>query len=443
MNTPRLTRRTFITVAGTGAVWLTTGCRGDDPGAAPTTSPLAASPSTSPVTSAPIATSPTTTVPVTSAPVTTAVPAATVSDRVLVLVQLLGGNDGLNTLVPLDGRYRDARPTIAVADGGLLPLAGLDGYGLHPGLASLAPLWDAGALAIAAGVGFDGQTRSHFDSRDVWWRAGAPAGADGWLARWLEAAAVDRPDDPLEALALGAGPRALAGSAASAVTDPADTALRIPAGVDAATYETFLLATSQASPGESPTQAAARTAAVAALSTSKVLAEVVEPAGGEPTDGGTPDLAVQLSTAAALISARPGLRIVTVGIEGFDTHAGQPDVHAALLTTLAESVSGFWSALGPDDRARTMLLTTSEFGRRVAQNGSLGTDHGRAGVQFVLGGGVRGGQLIGAHDLAGIQDGDLPITVPADDVFADALRWLGGPVDEVLGTDPPATGLLA
>ncbi len=359
----------------------------------------------------------------------------------LVLVQLLGGNDALNTLVPSDGRYRDARPNLALSEGSLLRWT--DDVAVHPSLAPLESLWTSVELAMAAGVGFEGQNRSHFDSRDLWWRASADPNADGWLARWIEQAAIDRADEPMEAIALGAGPRALAGSSASAISDPNQIGFEAPAGVDQAAFEEFLLATSSPSAGDSPLLAQARAALPAALSAQKILAEAIESTANDPY-GDEPDvaLAAQLNAASSLIRTRPGLRVVTVGIEGFDTHADQLDVHADLLGDVATSLAGFWSGLGDEHRERTLVMTTSEFGRRVAENGSAGTDHGRAGLQFVLGGGVEGGQVIGEQRLDALEDGDLAISVPADDLYAEALRWLGGPADAVLGSVRPSTGLL-
>ncbi len=405
-----VTRRRFLTIGGASAMWLATGCRGQE-------------------LSAPAST-------------TTSMPAP--SDRVLVLVQLLGGNDPLNTLIPFDGHYRDARPSVAVDESEVLALTGRTDLGLHPSLAPLLPRWDDGSMALVAGVGFDDQTRSHFESRDVWWRGTSDASADGWLARWMDAAAIDQPDEPLEAIALGAGPRALSGSAAAAVNDPSDFRLDPPPGMSVTDFETFLLAVSQGSMTEGALLQAARGALPLALSTQKIIDDVGDADAGDAyANQNTAALELQLQVAADLITTRPGLRIVTVGIEGFDTHADQLDTHASLLDQVAGSLAGFWDSLGPDDRERCLVMSTTEFGRRVAENGSGGTDHGRASTQLLLGGGVNGGQVAGGYEFGSLEDGDLPIAVNAIDLYADALRWLGGPVDEVLSTEPPSTGLIS
>jgi uncharacterized protein (DUF1501 family) len=406
-------------------MWLVVGCREGESIAIPTS---------------------TTTPSTTTTPLLTLPPPASstaASDRVLVLVQLLGGNDPLNTLVPSDGRYRDARPSVALDENDVLPLSGRPDLALHPSLAPLLPRWDDGTMAVVAGVGFDDQTRSHFESRDVWWRGTSDASADGWLARWMDAAAIDQPDDPLEAIALGAGPRALAGSNTAAVNDPSDFRLDPPPDMTVADYETFLLAVSQGSMSEGALLRSARGAVPLALSTQKIIADIGDlDAGDAYADRNAADLDLQLRVAADLIATRPGLRVVTVGIEGFDTHANQLATHANLLDQVARSLADFWEALGPADQQRSLVMTTTEFGRRVAENGSNGTDHGRASTQFLLGGGVVGGQVAGGYELASLVDGDLPIAVKAVDLYADALRWLGGPVDEVLGSEPQSTGLV-
>lgn len=422
---PEVTRRRFLTIGGASAVWLVAGCREGESISIPTS---------------------TTTPPTTTTPLLTLPPPATsaaASDRVLVLVQLLGGNDPLNTLVPSDGRYRDARPSVALDENDLLSLSGRTDLSLHPSLSPLLPRWDDASMALVAGVGFDDQTRSHFESRDVWWRGTSDAAADGWLARWMEAAAIDQPDEPLEAIALGAGPRALAGSNSAAVNDPSDFRLDPPPNMSVADYETFLLAVSQGSMSEGALLRSARGAVPLALSTQKIIDDIGDLTAGDAyAERNSAALGLQLQVAADLITARPGLRVVTVGIEGFDTHADQLATHAGLLDQVARSLSNFWEALGSADQERCLVMTTTEFGRRVSENGSNGTDHGRASTQLFLGGGVVGGQVAGGYELGSLVDGDLPIAVNAVDLYADALRWLGGPVDEVLGSEPPSTGLV-
>jgi uncharacterized protein (DUF1501 family) len=141
-----------------------------------------------------------------------------------------------------------------------------------------------------------------------------------------------------------------------------------------------------------------------------------------------------LRTAAGIIDLGIGTRVITVGISGFDTHANQATTHADLLADVAAGIAGFFAQLdATGHRAEVMLITTSEFGRRVGQNGSDGTDHGKAGAQFLLGPTVNGGQVVGELDLINLINGDVPTTVDTRSLYSAALDWLGGPTDELLG----------
>jgi uncharacterized protein (DUF1501 family) len=348
-------------------------------------------------------------------------------ERVLVVVQLSGGNDALNTLVPLDGRYHDARPSLAVADGGLVAMTGTTAYGLHPSFASWKPLLAAGRIAALAGIGFEHPDRSHFVALAEWWAGGEQPGSAGWLGRYLDATAGAH-DSPLRAVALGGGTPALTAehSVATVVNDVAGFALRAPRAVDRASLV-------RAWEGLGPSYAAAGDA----VDTFQQLATTGRGAtdsgpvakGGGGREGELVDL---LAAAAALIHEEPAVRVIQVMGGGFDTHAAQADTQARLLTDLADGVAGFFTALaGSGDDARVMLVTVSEFGRRVAENGSGGTDHGKAGVQFVVGPAVKGG-VYGQYDLGALDDGDLPPRVDPGSLYTLALDWLGAPVEEIL-----------
>ena len=423
----RLTRRSFLTGAGAlvgmgGAasiVWLAP--RDLDRAAITTTTgaPRSSSTTTDPTTTTTLPTSSSTAV----APV---LPGA--HDRVLVVVQLGGGNDGLNTLVPTDGRYHDLRPTLAVADDGLVALPGTEAYGLNPAMAPLLPLLAAGQVAALAGIGYPHPTRSHFAALDDWW-SGTPGAASttGWLGRWLDHGGAT---DPLTAVALGSGAPALVGSHVrpTVVLSPAAFRARGPKGSK--------LPLTAVGPAIADTGAAARyRAAVAdagsAVDTFATLSSAGDDAelGGEGSDG---EITSGLATAAHLIAREPTTRIVQVAVGGFDTHAGQRVEQDRLLGDLAAGIASFFAALaeGGHDQ-RVLLVTVSEFGRRAAENGSGGTDHGKAGVQFAVGPGVRGG-LYGGLDLAHLDDGDVAAQIDVRSLYTDALTWLGGPVDGVL-----------
>ena len=147
--------------------------------------------------------------------------------------------------------------------------------------------------------------------------------------------------------------------------------------------------------------------------------------------------------AARRIVLKIGTRVITVGMGGFDTHADQADRHDQLLTDLGEGIAGFLERIDADGHGDdVMLLTTTEFGRRVGENGSGGTDHGNGGLQFLFGPTVRGATTVGEFDLAGLDRGDLPTVVDTRSVYSVALDWLGGPTDEILDGPHDRLGLV-
>jgi len=361
--------------------------------------------------------------------------------RVLVVVQLGGGNDALNTVVPHDGRYHDLRPQLAIADDKLVALSGETSVGLHPALQPLVPLWDAHQLALIPGVGFATDSRSHFASLDTWWTASPDHKLQtGWLGRWLDAtgaAAVN----PLAAISLGSDAvNALASehSQVTAVNDLNAFELTSPSGLDGARLVEALTATASPAQAE-PLLAQAQRSVTSALRAVDVLSRAgvnaAAPAATEDEDDvgdTTGPLTAGLDAAANLIDLELATRVLLVSGNGFDTHADQLDQHERLLDDLAKGVSGFFSTLEQKGHAdRVVVMTTSEFGRRAAENGSNGTDHGLGGVQFLIGPAVRGG-LHGNVDIGHLTDGDLPVQTDARSMYAAALDWLGGPSSELL-----------
>lgn len=379
-------------------------------------------------------------------------------NRVLVVLQLAGGNDGLNALVPVDGRYHDARPSLAVADADLVALAGTTSYGLAPALAPLASHWAAGRLVAVDGVGFPDQTRSHFRAMDTWWSATpGTQSATGWLGRWLDATGAT--PDPLRAIALGAGSPALVGerSVATVVLDPAGFALAAPKGADADRITKAFLATSAPLAGD-PWLAAAQQAVPETTDAVDRLAGAIAAASANPGSGtgvtssttrrqagaGTGDtFTALLDVAAGVVDLHLGTQVIMVTVSGFDTHTDQATRQPELLTDLATGLDRFLGRVQQQGRGdEVLVLTTSEFGRRVGENGS-GTDHGNGGVLFLAGAGVQGGRVVGAADLEHLVDGDVPSTLDARSAYAAALDWLGGPTDDVLGGSFDRLGLVS
>lgn len=356
--------------------------------------------------------------------------------RVLVVLQIAGGNDGLNTVVPYtDGAYYDARPELAIAPEVVLPLD--DRTALHPGLAGVKTLYDRGDAAIVLGAGYPHPNRSHFASMDVWHTASTGGLSDtGWLGRLLDATRHEQ-DSLWRAANVGAAaPRSLMSHdsfvpSLSSVpayvvqTDPrhpAEGDRRLTAWLQLYSHQAAALATQAEYGGQ--LALVSETGLQAYQSTIELDAATSDyaPAVDYPD---TP-LARALQTAAELVSSEAGTGIVYVTTGGFDTHAAQAAQHAALLQTLGDAVLAFHDDLrahGMSDDVTTLAWT--EFGRRVRENGSDGTDHGTAGPLFLFGGAVRGG-LHGEQPSVRNLDanGDLEFSVDFRSVYASVISQL-------------------
>jgi len=342
--------------------------------------------------------------------------------NLLVLVELKGGNDGLNTLVPYaDPDYYALRPRIAIPRDQVLPL---DAHvGLHPALAPIAPLWEARELAIVQGIGYPNPNLSHFRSIEIWDTASRSDEylAEGWLARTFANHPAPR-GYAADGVVVGSselGPLAGVGARVVALADP----------------ERFLRQASLAQP-------VARPQANRALAhLLKVEADIAQAAAGLRASRSLRTafppgpFGQAVRSAAQVLASEAGVAALRLGLNGFDTHQNQPQVHANLLRQLGEGLVALREALIELDRWRsTLVLTYSEFGRRAQENGSNGTDHGTAGVHFALGGAVRGGLYGEAPRLDRLQDGNLAHTVDFRSLYATVLeRWWGLPSEKLLG----------
>ena len=352
--------------------------------------------------------------------------------KVLVLVTLYGGNDGLNTLVPVDDpAYHAARPELAVAAQDALPLG--DGLGLNPGMTGLKKLWDDGRLAAVRGVSYPGPDRSHFRSMAIWQTA-APESptTTGWIGRWLDTAGAD----PLLAVALDPVlPPALAGATTAGAALPI-AGLRLPPG----TLGTGFRALGEPQEGEPALQARAAKAMRDVVRTAELLGPATE-APADPDDedeersngasaGGRGALAGQLDVVRRCIELGVPTRVYSVSLGGFDTHANERGTQQRLLGELDAAVAGFLDTIGRGPRGADVVVAVySEFGRRVAANASDGTDHGTAGPVFLAGAPVRGGFYGEQPSLTDLDDGDLKPTTDFRDIYATLLAG-------VLGADP-------
>jgi uncharacterized protein (DUF1501 family) len=363
------------------------------------------------------------------------VPGRRTGEKVLVCVFQRGAADGLSMVVPYtEPAYYRERPRIAIPRPGSGENAALDldgRFGLHPRLAILKPLWDAGSLAVVHAVGSPDQTRSHFDGQD-YMESGTPglkATRDGWLNRCLSHAREHRVT-PFRGVAMGQRlPRALLGSSpALAIRDLQAFGIRAEHGgrdrltaAFEALYEADATGVVAASAEES-------------FEAVRMLREA-NPSRYRPGNGAEYPrgrFGRAMLQVAQLIKANLGVEIAFVDLGGWDTHINQGAGEGQLALRLAEfggTLSAFARDLG-ERLADVVVLTMSEFGRTVAENGNVGTDHGHATAMFVLGGGVRGGQVAGRWPglvrEQRFEGRDLEVTTDFRDLFAEVVfRHLG------------------
>jgi len=359
--------------------------------------------------------------------------------RSLVVVQLSGGNDGLNAVIPFgEGLYYQLRPQIGIAADRVLHLN--DQIGLHPNLSSFKALYDQGQLAILQGVGYPNPNRSHFRSMEIWHsaRTEGPAPDQGWLGAFV-AEIYKAGDSPFECVAFGANvPRAVDTPHAPIAALQDANSFQFLVDRRLPTMKEPLLKTF----GQIATRPAHKTPALelvaetwdATMTGVKALAAVSEKYQARAKYPNNP-LARTLQQVVQMLSSDVGTRIVYLQLGGFDTHANEKPQHATLMTQLADSLAAFQSDLdGHGLGERVLTMTVSEFGRRVKENGSQGTDHGAAGAMFVLGKKVKGG-VYGEHpSLSDLDDGDLKFHIDFRSMYATVLEdWLGASARDVLG----------
>lgn len=344
------------------------------------------------------------------------------SRKLLVLVELKGGNDGLNTLVPYaDPLYARLRPRIGVAREQVVQLT--ERAGLHPSLEALRPIWDEGRLAIVQGLGYPQPNLSHFRSIEIWDTASK---SDEYLdAGWLARAFARSPSpgdfvaDGVVVGARGMGPLQGAGARSLSLDDPQqflrnarlarrEGEARNPALAHILRVERGIIASAERLTADQ-----------------RFATEFPQgPFGGA------------VHTAAQLAANRAGIAVACLSLNGFDTHANQQGVHANLLRQLAGGLAALRTALLEIGRWDTTVVATyAEFGRRARENMSGGTDHGTASVHFALGGAVRGGIYGAAPALDRLDgEGNLPFAVDFRAYYASFLeRWWSIPSKDVLG----------
>jgi uncharacterized protein (DUF1501 family) len=373
----------------------------------------------------------------------------------LVVIQLGGGNDGLNTVVPYaDQAYYRQRPTLAIAQGDVLPMS--DAVGLNPSLSALKPLYDGGALAIIQGVGYPNPNRSHFRSTDIWTTAEPDTnGTTGWLGRYIDAqccgtAAPTQTANDLEGVEIGNQlskalwtEHAMVPAVSSLAQFQLATDPHYPTSRDAR-INTFRQIYSQ-QPGTDAYEALLTHAGLTALDTSDVLTKVAS--GYKATvKYGTDPFSQSMRQIAQLIHADLGTRVYYASLGSFDTHANERRVQDALLKNLADGVAAFMQdlqALGKSDQVA--MMTFSEFGRRVKENAGNGTDHGTAAPMFLVGSKLKGGLYGNSPSLTDLDtNGDLKFGIDFRQVYATLLQdWLGADAPAALdGATYPSLGFV-
>ncbi|HXX41716.1 MAG TPA: DUF1501 domain-containing protein [Chthoniobacterales bacterium] len=388
---------------------------------------------------------------------------------VLVVLQMAGGNDGLNMVVPYaDDAYHVARPRLRFAPENILRI---DNYiGLNPKLTGLKSLFDDGHLAVVQGVGYPNPNRSHFRSTEIWQTASDADRnlSDGWLGRYFDNCCSGA--DPTVGVAIGdETPQAFAAKNPTGVTFSRPEQFRFRSSEpnngrmsaeefffrqlneNGGTEETAVSANGGASIGAiagktksdlSTLDFLQRTALDAQLSSDKILAiarkyksSIVYPPG---------QLSASLNIIAQMIAGGLSTRVYYASQGGFDTHAGQINSHERLMTEFNDAIAAFISDLKQQGNFnRVLLMTFSEFGRRVQENANGGTDHGAAAPMFVVGGAVKPGLFGKYPSLIDLDHGDLKFNTDFRSVYGTVLdQWLKAPSQAVLGRKFPALGLV-
>ena len=351
-------------------------------------------------------------------------------NKVMVVLQFSGGNDGLNTVVPIrNDIYYSLRPKLGIQKEQALPIT--DEAALNPALTYFKELFDEGSLGIMNNVGYPNPDRSHFRSMDIWQSASDSNQyiTTGWLGRYLDAqcSGCDKPTQALEiddVLSL-----ALKGE------DLKGLALRDPKKLFNTSNERFF--------GEINASHDHEEATVDYLY--KTLSEtlnsadyIYEQSRRHPSSQLYPatELGKNLKTICSLILSDINTKVYYVSLGSFDTHVNQENQQKRLFTELNDAITSFVKDLKNNNRFQDVtIMTFSEFGRRVAQNASEGTDHGTANTMFFIGGGLKEkGLLNPMADLRDLNEGDLKYTVDFKSVYATMLRsWLGADDEKILG----------
>lgn len=353
-------------------------------------------------------------------------------NKIVVVIQFSGGNDGLNTVIPVrNDIYYSARPKLGIAKEAALSLT--DEVGLNPALIGLKELYDDGSLGILNSIGYPNPDRSHFRSMDIWQTASNSNEyiTTGWIGRYLDAqcSGCDKPTQALEIddiLSL-----ALKGKNNNGL------AFKDPRRLYSSSNEKYFKDINASHiHGEETADYLYKTMSETLSSADYIFKESKL----HPTSQQYPDtqLGKNLKTIASLIFSDINTKLYYVSLGSFDTHVNQDNQQKRLFTELSDAIKAFTADLKANNRFNDVLMMTfSEFGRRVSQNASGGTDHGTANNMFLIGGGLKEKGIINAMpDLSDLQDGDLKYKIDFKSVYATVLnKWLDADDKMILGKE--------
>jgi uncharacterized protein (DUF1501 family) len=370
-------------------------------------------------------------------------------DTVLVVIELSGGNDGLNTVAPYgDDLYQRARPTIGLTRKDVLKLD--DYHGLHPRMNELKNLYDRKQLAVVQGVGYPNPDRSHFESMDIWQLADPNrAQTSGWLARTIPGMTTKEAGVPGMYIGEDRLPLALQGADGGVISLADRESFRLQLSGNAGPRKQLIEDLNAEDGANADLASFVRKRQLQTYTSLQKIEESLKDFGNAPQPGqpqppdrpGRPrgdandlkTLTGKMNLIGKLIQKGLGTRIYYASMGGFDTHSGQSETHEALLGEVSQAISTLFNSAS-EHAGRVVAITYSEFGRRVKENGSRGTDHGAASCMFVAGPKVVGG-LVGKHPkLDDLTDGDLRFKIDFRQVYATLLDdWLGVESRAVLG----------
>lgn len=355
-------------------------------------------------------------------------------NKVVVVLQLSGGNDGLNTVIPVgNDLYHKARPRLGIEKSKALKLT--DEAGLHPALTGIKELYDDGSLAILNSVGYPNPDRSHFRSMDIWHTASQSSEywTAGWVGRYLDAQCqgCDKPTQAIEIddiLSLSMKGEHVKG-----------IAVKDPRRLYGTANEKFFRDVMKHHPetgGEQPVDYLYKTMAETLSSADYIFKQ----SRLHPTSAQYPatELGTSMKTIASLIFSDINTKVYYVSLGSFDTHTNQDMQQQRLFTEMSDAIRAFTKDLKANGRFDDVLLFTfSEFGRRVSQNASGGTDHGTANNMFLMSGGLKKKGLINPlPDLSDLNEGDLKHKVDFKNVYATVLnKWLNADAVKILGRE--------